>query len=264
MYTPNEIVLSKKYLIEIFQKIEGEICLIGGWAVVQLVNENFKRNTGHDYVGSKDIDVGFHIDETWTKNELEKSDLSKFIHSLEEMKFRWQGFRLFKDFDFDTLEELTPEESSKKPQFEIIRIYVDPIVDYIHPQIKQIYGFNPIDEPILSYAFKENLFTETKIFGINIRLPHTHLLLAMKLNSVKNRNKEEKRIKDIIDIYALIWFSDLTLSELKSNLYSIYPNEKTKKTIQTFNEKDISKASNTIGIDEDEIIRIFNRFIREI
>jgi hypothetical protein len=78
----------------------------------------------------------------------------------------------------------------------------------------------------------------------------------MKLNSVPNRNKEHKRIKDIADIYALLWFSDTKIAQLKTNLLSLYPEKKARKTVRGFTEKEISKVSTIIGISADEITRV--------
>lgn len=111
------------------------------------------------------------------------------------MVFRSVSFRLVKDFNLETGRELTPTESSKLPQYQIFNLFVDPVVDYIHPKIKPVLGFVPIDEPLLSFVFTERLSTTTSLFGTNILLPKTHVLLAMKLNSVINRDQEHKKTK---------------------------------------------------------------------
>jgi hypothetical protein len=36
------------------------MCLIGGWAIYETVNKNFTADRGRPYIGSKDIDIGFH------------------------------------------------------------------------------------------------------------------------------------------------------------------------------------------------------------
>ena len=84
----------------------------------------------------------------------------------------------------------------------------------------------------------------------------------MKLNSAPNRDKENKRIKDIADIYALLWHSDIALPQLKNQLLSVYPEEKARKTIQNFTEKDITKVSTAIGITSQEISRVLTELTR--
>jgi hypothetical protein len=84
----------------------------------------------------------------------------------------------------------------------------------------------------------------------------------MKLNSAPNRDKENKRIKDIADIYALLWHSDIALPQLKNQLLSAYPEEKARKTVQNFTEKDINKVSTVLGIATPEISRVLKELTR--
>ena len=260
MYNLKEIDLSREYLNKISNIIDEKVVLLGGWAVYDIVNINFYNENGRDYIGSRDIDVGFHIDEDWNKTQLENSELSLMIQFLEKDGFRWQAFRLYKDFDAETLKELTPEESSKKSLFEIIRLYIDPIIDNIHPQFKEIFQYNPIDEPILSIAYRYNRFAESTLHD-SILLCEPHLLLAMKLNCVNRRSKEDKRIKDISDIYALMWYSDIDLDELKIATRIISNRDKINNTISNFKKEEIYKASEIIGVKFDEIQRVFIRFM---
>ena len=164
LYEPNEIEISEKHLEKVFKQIKGDVCLIGGWATYHIVNENFESVNGRKYIGSRDIDIGFHIDRGWSEEQLERSEFSDAIRLIEDMGFRPISFRLAKDFDLETGMELTPEESAKLPLFQIFQLYVDPVVDYIHPKIKQVLGFVPIDEPLLSLIFSDRLCAAFKLF----------------------------------------------------------------------------------------------------
>jgi len=172
------------------------------------------------------------------------------------MGFRSVSFRLIKDFHKETGKELTPAESVKLPQYQIFNLFVDPVVDYIHPKIEPLLGFVPIDEPFLSLVFTEKLSTTTSLFGTNTLLPKTHVLLAMKLNSVVNCDQEHKRIKDIADIYALLWHSDIRITQLKDDLLSIYPEEKARKTTRDFTKEEIERVSTATGVNTREISRV--------
>jgi len=221
------------------------------------VNKNFEKITGKKYIGSRDIDIGFQIHRNWTEEQLKKSKFSAAIKQIEDMGFRSVSFRLVKDFDLETGKELTPTESARLPQYQIFNLFVDPIVDYIHPKIKHVLGFVPIDEPLLYLVFTKKLSTTLSLFGTNVMLPKAHTLLAMKLNSVINRDQEHKRIKDIADIYAILWFSDMKITELKNHLFRIYPEEKAKKTVRSFSKEEISRVSTAIGVNAREISRVF-------
>jgi len=256
LYEPNEIKTSEKQLEKIFKQLPGPICLLGGWATYHIVNKNFEKANGRKYIGSRDIDIGFHIDKEWTEKQLKKSKFVTAIKTIENMGFRYISFRLAKDFDLDTGTELTPEESTRLPLYQIFQLYADPIVDYIHPKIKELLGFVPIDEPLLSLVFQDKMHTKTILFEKTVLLPKPHVLLAMKLNSAPKRDKENKRIKDIADIYALLWYCDITLQQLKKQLFSIHPEEQARKTIQSITKEDIEKASIAIGISAQEISRV--------
>ncbi len=255
LYEPNEIRNSEKQLEKIFKQL-GSTCLLGGWAAYHTVNRNFAKANGRKYIGSRDIDIGFHISKEWNEEQLRKSDFMTAIKTIESMDFRSVSFRLVKDFDLDTGQELTPEESAKLPLYRIFQLYIDPIVDHIHPKIKNLLGFVPIDEPLLTLVFQDRMYTITTLFGKIVLLPKPHVLLAMKLNSAPNRDKENKRIKDIADIYALLWYSDVALPQLKNQLFSIYPKEKARKTLQNFAKEDIDEVSTAVGISAQEISRV--------
>jgi hypothetical protein len=256
LYEPSEIKISERYLEKVFRRIKGSVCLLGGWATYQIVNRNFERLNGRKYIGSRDIDIGFHVGRDWSEEQLKRSDLSVAVSLIEDMGFRSVSFRFLKDFDLETGRELTPEESAKLPLYRIFQLYVDPVVDYIHPKIQGIFGFIPIDEPLLSLVFADGICTATSLFGGRVLLPKPCVLLAMKLSSVVNRNKEHKRIKDIADIYALLWFSDVKIAQLKTNLLSIYSEEKIRETIRDFTGEEMNKVSAAIGISSDEIMRV--------
>lgn len=132
---------------------------------------------------------------------------------------------------------------------QIFQLYIDPIVDFIHPETKNVLGFVPIDEPFLSRGFQEKMRKTLMLFGKDVLIPEPHVLLVMKLNSAPRRDKVYKLIKDIADIYALLWYSETKLSQLKQQLFVILPKEKVRKTVQSFSNEDISKAANTLGID---------------
>ena len=257
LYEPNEIKTSEKQLEKIFKQLKSPICLLGGWATYYIVNRNFEKANGRKYIGSRDIDIGFHIEENWTKEQLGKSQFIAAIKTLESIGFRSVSFRLIKDFDLDTGKELTPEEAAKLPLYQIFQLYIDPVVDYIHPKINNLLGFIPIDEPLLSLVFRDKMYNKAILCEKTLLLPKPHVMLAMKLNSAPERDTENKRIKDIADIYALLWHSNISLSQLKDQLFSIYSKEKARKTIQSFTKEDIEKASIAIGINAKEISRLF-------
>jgi len=114
MYSEQEIDLSKKYLKILFTDCSKEILLLGGWAVYLNVNDNYYDANGANYIGSKDIDIGFHIDMNWSDEKLQKSTISKWISKMKKLSFEAVSFRTVKYFDYDTLKELSIDEAKQK------------------------------------------------------------------------------------------------------------------------------------------------------
>ncbi|MFQ6052040.1 MAG: hypothetical protein ACE5K4_10140 [Candidatus Hydrothermarchaeota archaeon] len=147
LYEEYEINISQRYLKKTLSSIEGTACLLGGWAVYLIVNENFAKERGKEYLGSRDLDIGFHINKEDTVEKLKKSTFAKFLNNMKDMDFRLHGFRLVKHFHTETQEELSEEDFKRTPLHLTFSMYVDPIVDFIHPRFREVFGFVPIDEP---------------------------------------------------------------------------------------------------------------------
>lgn len=84
-------------------------------------------------------------------------------------------------------------------------------------------------------------------------LPSPWVLLATKLNSVSNRDKEHKRIKDIADIYGLLWYSGEAPASLKDKVSSVFGRQKAASVISSFRDDDYAAVSRTLGIEKSEI-----------
>ena len=217
MYLEFETNISYRYLKEVIANLKEPVCILGGWAVFFQVNKNFQKAQGRSYLGSRDIDLGFHIRQESTKEELKASALAQSIKVLtENLKFKPQGFRLLKEIHTETREEIMAKNI---PAHFIFPMYVDLIVDNIPEEFKTTMGFDPIDEPLLSYAFGNSDNSENfEEFNKKLLLPKPELLLAMKINSLPDRDKAHKRIKDICDSFALLWYSNIELSEIREKL----------------------------------------------
>jgi len=258
MYESFETKLSFEYLQKIIDKIKEPTCLLGGWAVYLTVNENYRKLMHRDYIGSRDIDLGFHVDKNWSSEELKSSFIAKTLMSLEkELDFKPLAFRLFKQFHIDEKKELTEEEAKNIATHFLFSLYVDLIVDNIHPKFKEVIGLFALDEPLLKFAFEDkNNRIELKQFKRKLWLLKPSLLLATKINSVANRDKEHKRIKDICDIYALLSYSDMNMKKIKDDVLKFLSQDKINKNIN-FSKEEINKSSSILGVSEKEMeIRI--------
>jgi len=122
-------------------------------------------------------------------------------------------------------------------------------------------GFIPPDEPILEQVFKE-VTSRVKIKlakDIRIEVPTPEHLLAMKLNSVGNRTKDHKRLKDICDIVAICLFSGKDREALIERGTVLAESEKMKTMGPSIEDPDISQASKILGIPINTIKSIMKK-----
>ncbi|HUV79857.1 MAG TPA: hypothetical protein VMW40_03390 [Candidatus Bathyarchaeia archaeon] len=124
----------------------------------------------------------------------------------------------------------------------------------IHPDFEEVFGFTPIDEPLLSPVFHdEENRTELTEYNERLWLPTPEILLATKIKSAPTRTKDEKLIKDICDIYALSWHSGKEFDLIKKGTHSIL--DFNDHTLHTFQAVDVfEKAGDAMGIDA-EVVR---------
>jgi len=258
MYLPHETELSQAELKSILTHISKPACVIGGWAVYLTVGKNFSAEHGREYLGSRDIDLGFHIEKAWTSDELKASDLALAIRNLTDMGFEPISFRYVKHFHTETRKQLIGQAARETALYEMFDLYVDPVVDYLHPQTRDALGFVPIDEPLLEWVFVQQESRKLDLYDRRVVLPSAHVLLATKLRSVLKRDKEHKRIKDIADIVALSWYSDEKLSALKNNLAIVVPEQETRSVVEAFTPEDLEKTSGALGMAKGQVQSILN------
>ena len=180
---------------------------------------------------------------------------------MKSLGFQSQSYRLYRDFD-ESLKPLSPKEAKEKPAYEILKLYVDPVVDQIHPLMSDAFGFTPVDEPLLEIAFREDLFKTQSIGGLEVRVVAPNLLLATKLNSVMPRTEGHKRVKDLADIYALAWYSGLSITEMKASLNRLYSKAKTRLVVRSAKEDELLEVSRVLGVEPSEIRRVLGALAR--
>ena len=114
LYNEFETETSYKYLQQIIKILEEPICLLGGWAVYLTVNDNFNKNQGRNYLGSRDIyDLWFLskkniiIDISLVNKKLKiyglTFNLEAFLEKISEKRNMWK--RDLQDLLIGTLPE---------------------------------------------------------------------------------------------------------------------------------------------------------------
>jgi len=142
------------------------------------------------------------------------------------------------------------------PSYFIFPMYIDLIVDSIPKDFKKKFGFNPIDEPLLKKVFNNKKYNVINEFGKKLLLPNPKLLLAMKINSLPDRDKEHKKIKDICDIFALAWYSNINPKTIDLLKYTKKNN--LIKCSQSIADKDYERAAIQMGHASEEVKRVIS------
>lgn len=202
------------------------------------------------------------MDEAWPDGQLQESAFAESIEILKDMGYYGVGSRFVQHRDIGTGGPLTEDESRTRPKYEMFDLFVDLIVDKIHLGTKALFGLDPIDEPLLAHVFSRNRFTMSGYFGQKIMMPDPDVLASMKINSVLSRSKEDKRIKDIADIYSLVWYSDTEFSNIKRSVHVMAGSAKISLTVSRFTGHDHGLASQVLGVDKDEISRVIAEMAR--
>lgn len=262
LYQDYETQISQEHLTAIFSHMTEPVCLMGGWAVYLTVNPKFNKINGRNYIGSRDVDLGFHIEPSWSAKELQRSALAQSAKILKDRGFNGISSRFVKYYDMETKKELTEDESKAKPSYEIFQLYVDPMGDNPHMAAQDILGFPLLDEPLLSHVFIDRKFVTLNAFGGNFTLPTPETMIAMKIKSVPCRTKDDKRIKDISDIYALLWYSDVEFQILKHKVQQILGIKYISEVVSDFTKEEYISVSQAIGIDPEEMSKVINELAK--
>ena len=79
-YYVDEITdISEQELRPLCQTAEPPACPLGGWAVHLHVNDGFREEYGREYIGSRDVDLGFHVDPDWERDELKAAPVGRSV-----------------------------------------------------------------------------------------------------------------------------------------------------------------------------------------
>lgn len=228
------------------------LILMGGWAVNLTVNKSYSEEHNAPYLGSRDVDLGFHIDVDTSIEDLKQSNFAKTLDILKKIGYWESGTSRFcRIVDKRSGKTLSEEEAANVPIYDLFYLYIDPMVDCIHPKNHEVFKIKSIDEPLLSDAIENGRMREIQISGKILLVPQPDVLLAMKLSSFPNRTKDDKKIKDACDIYALIWHSERPAKEIISSVKIDY-SEQIEKGKDHYSEDLIIKASYHLGVEPDQ------------
>lgn len=211
-YVPQVTELSEQELQTVFEAANPPVCLLGGWAVHLHVNPGFQSEHGRSYIGSRDIDIGVHINPDWSSNDFSEKPVSQSIEGIQRLGYTKSRFGFVQNFLRDTQERLSEEEARNYGMHEVFQVYVDIIPDTTELEVFQgEFGFKPPAEPLLRPVFSDGVGESLNEYVSwtakeNAFIVPSELLAAMKIRSLPDRDKSHKRVKDVADLHALLWY----------------------------------------------------------
>lgn len=249
LYEQAETESALSALSHLVTRLPEPFLILGGWAVYVTVNESFRDEHGSQYLGSRDIDVCFHIDSHITGSELKESTFASAIAIVQELGYLPHGScRYCKMIRRDTGEIITEDVARKIPIHELFYLFVDMMVDNIHPMQEEIFGFKVLDEPILARVFEEGTGVRINLNKLNVFVPPPYLLLATKLRAIPARTNDDKQVKDACDIYSILWHSPTNYRDILTDIRSEYP-EDCNSGFNAIRDEIAGKAATHLGVD---------------
>jgi hypothetical protein len=237
--------------------VDFKICICGGWAVYFTVNEFFKKQKDMNYIGSQDIDIGFSIEPMMGKTELESTNLFKMVDILEQNGYEPSMFGYKKDITFKDID--LSEDEGKENTF---TLYVDILVNSYPPSYQDIHQYSFFEIPLIENIYNDKK-NQVKLPNISkyLCIPTREMIGAMKMLSLPSRGEHHKMIKDICDLYALIWFADKSPNKIVDEISGLLEPISLERLKGKITKNLIEECEYYLGEPEGSINTVMSQFI---
>lgn len=254
-YVPQITELSERELRAVFEAAEPPVCLLGGWAVHHHANPGFQDQHGRQYIGSRDIDIGVHVDSDWTPDELPETEVGETIAEIQGLGYTRSRFGFVQHFLRDSQERISENEAGEYRMHEVFRVYVDVIPDTTElDAFEDAFGFKPPAEPLLQPVFERdegeplsNYVSWPAPDGVLVVSPE--LLAAMKVRSLPDRDESHKRVKDVADLHALIWYVK-DYSEIRTQVLDYVSESDLERLGEVLDQETFGSAGQLLQVDQ--------------
>jgi len=266
-YVPQVTALSEQELQAVFEAAEPPVCLLGGWAVHLHVNPGFHSEHGREYIGSRDIDIGVHIDTGWSGEELPGTPVGTSISAIEGLGYTKSRFGFVQNFLRDSQERISESEASEYGMHEVFQVYVDVIPDTAElDEFREVFGFKPPAESLLAPVFEDGMgeplseYVSWSPAKQKLIVPPA-LLAAMKIRSLPDRDKSHKRVKDVADLHALLWYVK-DYGEMKTDALEYVSESDVGQLEDAVDETVFEDAAQLLQIDQQLISNSITRLLQ--
>lgn len=266
-YVPEITELSERELQVVFDAVEAPVCLLGGWAVHHHVGPGFDDEHGRQYIGSRDIDIGIHVDPDWTSDELSKTPVGESITGIQDLGYTRSRFGFAQNFLRDGQKRITEEEANEYRMHEVFQVYVDVIPDTTElDAFRNSFGFEPPAEPLLQPVFEKGRGEPLSNYvswpaSDDVLIVSPELLAAMKIRSLPDRDKGHKRVKDAADLHALLWYVK-DYAEITSLVLDYVSDADLESLEQSVDRDAFANAAQLLQIDRQLVSESIQRLFR--
>jgi len=265
-YVPAVTDLSEQELESVLAVVEPPVCLLGGWAVHVHVNAGFEREHGREYIGSRDIDVGVHVDPDWEPGDLPAKPVGNSIRQIEALGYTESRFGFVQHFHRESHERISEAEAGQYGMHDLFQVYVDVIPDTTQlDAFREAFGFEPPAEPLLAQAFDgegESLSDHVSWSPpAEALIVSADLLGAMKVRSLPDRDKSHKRVKDLADPHALLWYVR-EFDEMRSAVLDHVSDGELERVEETIDQDVFGETAELLQVDPAVVSGSVRRLVR--
>ena len=164
------------------------------------------------------------------------------------------------------METLTAAEARSLPSHQVFDLYLDMIPDTDGLEtFEEVFGFRPPAEPLLVHVFMDDAaqpLSSIRTWDVSneISVVDDDLLAAMKIRSIPDRDREQKQVKDVADLHALLWYGR-EYGEIHSDVRSRVSKTDISQIQEQLDGEVYSDAANQLQTDEqlveESIERLF-------
>lgn len=248
---------SETELQHLLEVASPPVCLLGGWAVHIHVTDAFHDEHSRPYIGSRDIDLGVHVDPKWDATTLRSKPVSTTLASIEsELAYNRGRFGFYQYFHRRTTDALDDEDAANYPQHDIFRVDVDILPSTTElDAFAEAFGFQPPADPLLTPVFTDDQSAKLDEFvawdaPADVRLVPRPVLAAMKVRAFPERDKSHKRLKDLADLHALVWYGS-DFDQLRRDVRNYLTEADIDRFTSETRSEVLANAAMLIGVDTD-------------
>jgi hypothetical protein len=173
------------------------------------------------------------------------------------------------NFDRETGERISEEKAKNLSLHEVFQVYIDLIPDTTELDAsEEAFGFRPPAEPLLKPVFEEDKFEPLDKYVSwsppdSAIMVEPELLAAMKIRALPDRDKSHKRVKDIADLHALLWYVT-DYNEIKNSVLEHVSETDIEQLDVATDQQFYENAANLLQIDPAIIQASIDRLTQEV